>query len=144
MNLPNPLVPGVQRPRTADGIALATLVLVPVPTLPSNPEQGQLVALTDGRFMQYLDGVWVNFAGGGGGFLTQAAADVRYRFKGSYVFAQNTPSALWVINHNLSSKPAVTVEDSSHNIIEGDVRYVDDNNLTITFTAPFSGNAYLA
>lgn len=60
-----------------------------------------------------------------------------------YVHTQISSSATWVIVHNLNKKPAVTVVDSGDNIVYGDVVYDTLNQLTITFTAPFGGAAYL-
>jgi hypothetical protein len=43
------------------------------------------------------------------------------------------------VGHGLGKYPAVTVMDSADNQVEGDIQYVDLNNLTVTFSAPFSG-----
>lgn len=57
---------------------------------------------------------------------------------------QATPSDYWEINHGLGAKPAgVSVFDTSGTQSFGEVDHVDDNNLTITFSAPFAGVAYL-
>jgi hypothetical protein len=41
--------------------------------------------------------------------------------------------------------PNVTVEDSAHNVIEGGIiDYISGNQLSITFSAAFSGDAYLS
>ncbi len=61
----------------------------------------------------------------------------------SFVFAQNTPSANWTINHPLNKRPSVTVVDSASNIVEGHLTYIDNNTITITFSSGFSGSAYL-
>jgi len=63
---------------------------------------------------------------------------------GVYTHTQGPASATWTIPHNLSFKPNVTIEDSGGGIIEGDVVYTDNNNLTITFTVASSGKAYLS
>lgn len=60
-----------------------------------------------------------------------------------FVFVQNTPLSVWHINHGLQRFPSVTVVDSLNDEVEGDVVYVDGNNITLTFSAPFSGTAYL-
>jgi hypothetical protein len=46
------------------------------------------------------------------------------------------------VTHNLQKYPAVTVVNSSKQIVLGDIEYTDMNNLTVTFTAPFSGTVY--
>ena len=48
-----------------------------------------------------------------------------------------------LINHNLNKHPSVTVVDSGQNVVYGEVQYTDTNNLTVSFNATFSGNAYL-
>jgi len=60
-----------------------------------------------------------------------------------YVFSQDIPSALWTITHNLNKKPSVTVVSSADTVMYGDITYINTNKLTITFSAPFSGKAYL-
>lgn len=62
----------------------------------------------------------------------------------SYSHTQSASSDTWTIAHSLGFKPNVTVEDSGGSIIEGDVVYTDNNNLTITFTAASTGKAYLS
>lgn len=62
----------------------------------------------------------------------------------SYVHVQAIPSATWTVTHNLGMFPAVTVIDSSNRHVEGDVAYVNANVLTLTFSAAFSGVAYLS
>lgn len=43
------------------------------------------------------------------------------------------------VGHNLGKLPAVTVLDSAGDEVEGDVQLLDLNNLTVSFSAPFSG-----
>tara|TARA_R100001463_G_scaffold82980_1_gene137628 strand:+ start:282 stop:614 length:333 start_codon:yes stop_codon:yes gene_type:complete len=61
----------------------------------------------------------------------------------NFVFTQNTPSATWTIQHDLNKFCSVTVVDSAKQVVIGDITYTDLNELTITFTAAFSGQAYL-
>lgn len=60
-----------------------------------------------------------------------------------FTFTQASASASWTIQHNLEKFPSVTVIDSANDIVYGNTTYTDENNLTITFSAPFSGKAYL-
>lgn len=62
----------------------------------------------------------------------------------AYHHRQNTTSDTWVINHNLGFYPNVTVADSGGTIVEGEIAYTNRNSLTATFSAAFSGNAYLS
>lgn len=63
---------------------------------------------------------------------------------GSYAHTQSVSSATWTITHNLGYRPAVSVVDSGGNYVVGDVNYVSVNSLTISFSAPFGGSAYLS
>lgn len=62
----------------------------------------------------------------------------------SYTFEQQSISSLWTINHNLGYKPHVTIQDYGKTTIEGEVQYIDVNNLTVGFATGVSGYAYLS
>lgn len=63
----------------------------------------------------------------------------------NYVHTQNSPSTVWVVNHNLGVEAInVTVVDSGGNKVIGDVEYNTQNQLTLTFSSAFSGKAYLS
>lgn len=47
------------------------------------------------------------------------------------------------VNHNLHKKPNVAVFDTAGNELFGDVAYVDDDNITLTFSEAVRGTAYL-
>lgn len=38
-----------------------------------------------------------------------------------FIFVQSTPSAIWVIEHNMNCHPVATVIDSGNSQVEGDV-----------------------
>ena len=61
----------------------------------------------------------------------------------TYVYIQASPSVLWNINHNLGKFPSVSVVNINYVLLYGEVTYVDSNNLTIAFSAGFSGKAYM-
>lgn len=61
----------------------------------------------------------------------------------SYAHSQSVASASWVIAHNLNKYPSVTITDSAGDQVEGEVRYNGLNSLTVSFSAPFAGKAYL-
>lgn len=61
----------------------------------------------------------------------------------SFTFTQSVAAETWSITHNLGKYPSVTVVDSGGNVVIGDVEYTSVNALTCTFSAPFSGKAYL-
>jgi hypothetical protein len=56
---------------------------------------------------------------------------------------QAVASAEWAITHNLNKYPAVTITDSAGDQVEGEVHYDSLNALTVKFSAPFAGRAYL-
>ena len=60
-----------------------------------------------------------------------------------YIHNQMSASSTWSVQHNLNKYPSVSVVDSGNNMVVGDVEYIDENNLTITFNASFSGKAYV-
>lgn len=62
---------------------------------------------------------------------------------GSLVYEVPIPSELWTVPHNLSKYPSVTVVDSSGRVMYGTVTYLDQNSLSIAFSAGFSGKVYL-
>lgn len=61
-----------------------------------------------------------------------------------YTYVQGTAQATWVIAHPLSFRPNVAVVDSAGNEVEGDVKYDSATQITLSFTAAFSGTAYLS
>lgn len=61
-----------------------------------------------------------------------------------YLYQQNQLSDVWEIVHNLGYAPNITVSDSAGTIVEGDIQYVDGVSVTIHFSYPFLGKAYLS
>lgn len=61
----------------------------------------------------------------------------------TFVYEQTSASNEWVIRHNLAKFPSVTVVDSTKRIVVGDLTYLDDNSLKVSFSGAFSGKAYL-
>jgi len=61
----------------------------------------------------------------------------------NFVFEQGVPSATWTIQHNLNKFPSVTSVNNNKVQMYGEVTYIDENNLTINFSAGFSGKAYI-
>lgn len=95
-------------------------------TEPISPVEGQIYYNTVENKVYYWNNVeWVPFS------------------DKNYVHTQSTPSSSWSISHNLNKKPSVTVIDSGNNQVEGDILYIDLNNIIINFNASFSGRATL-
>jgi hypothetical protein len=61
----------------------------------------------------------------------------------TFVHPQIEASTTWLISHPLKKYPTPIVVDSGKNKVKGEVRYIDINTIEITFTASFSGYAYL-
>lgn len=61
----------------------------------------------------------------------------------NYHHIQGAPSATWVVSHNLNKYPSVLVIDSGGSEVAGTIIYNSTNQLTLEFSAGFSGNAYL-
>ena len=61
----------------------------------------------------------------------------------NYIHRQSTASAVWNVSHNLAKFGSITIIDSSNNVVNGEVAFVDVNNLNITFSSAFSGKAYI-
>lgn len=61
----------------------------------------------------------------------------------NYTHDQGVPSQVWTINHNLNKYPTAAAVDTAQTVVMGQIDYVDLNNITITFNASFSGEAYL-
>lgn len=62
---------------------------------------------------------------------------------GNFIFTQSIPASTWNITHTLNKFCSVEVVSDSNVVKYGSITYVDKNNLTITFSAAFSGKAYL-
>lgn len=60
-----------------------------------------------------------------------------------FLFVQSIASDVWKIKHDLNKYPSVTVVDSANSVVIGDVTYIDENNVRLTFSGAFSGKAYL-
>ena len=60
-----------------------------------------------------------------------------------YIHTQQIASDEWVINHTLGGHPSVTIVDSANTYVIGEVQYDSTTQITLLFSAPFSGYAYL-
>ena len=61
----------------------------------------------------------------------------------TFTFVQAVPAMVWNITHTLDKFPSISVIDSGDTIVNGSYTYIDDNNITLNFSAPFAGKAYL-
>lgn len=81
---------------------------------------------------------------GTGMIALNTGADVAIMDAIAYTHAQGAPSTVWNITHPLSFVPNVITVDSAGTEVLGDVTAVGPGYLCVTFTAPFSGSAYLS
>lgn len=64
---------------------------------------------------------------------------------GSYfVHTQSSPSATWIIDHNLGRKVHVTLFDPLSTVIHADIDHGTPNQTTITFPSPVTGSAVIS
>jgi hypothetical protein len=61
----------------------------------------------------------------------------------NFVFNQSVASSTWTVQHNLNKFPSCTMVLSTGQQGYGDVTFIDENNLTITFAGAESGKAYI-
>lgn len=62
----------------------------------------------------------------------------------TFVFEQAIPSKTWNIEHNMKKiRPSVTIVDSADDVVMGDIKYIDDTHVELSFSVPFTGKAYL-
>ena len=61
----------------------------------------------------------------------------------TFTHNQLSPEKEWNVVHNLNKFPSVNIVDSGGSVVLGEIQYIDENQITITFTSGFSGKAYL-
>ena len=61
----------------------------------------------------------------------------------AYIFTQGSASLTWEIQHDLGTFPSVTAVDDYNRVFNGQIEYIDNNNITLTFSSAISGKAYL-
>ena len=66
------------------------------------------------------------------------------RAKSKYVHTQASAATTWSISHNLKFYPNVSIVDSALSHVMGEVTYINENSLTVSFTSAFSGKAFLS
>jgi hypothetical protein len=60
-----------------------------------------------------------------------------------YEHDQSVAAATWNITHSLGNYPSVVIVDTTGDVMYGEINYVDNNNITITFSEAVDGKAYL-
>jgi hypothetical protein len=80
--------------------------------------------------ISWVPSVYVPSGGGG--------ADLKY------TFTQASAATTWTITHNLGVFPVIVVVDNTGAVIEADVVYNSNNQITVTFATAQAGKAYLS
>lgn len=62
----------------------------------------------------------------------------------TFVYTQNSVSSTWSITHNLGYYPQIVTQDSAGTTLEGSVTYDSPSHLTVHFSTPTTGIAYLS
>lgn len=68
---------------------------------------------------------------------------IQDNYKFSHIHNQTVSSSTWSVTHNLNKFPSVSIVDATNAEVIGEVEHVNSNSLTIKFSAPFSGKAFL-
>ena len=55
----------------------------------------------------------------------------------TFEFTQGVPATTWNIQHNLGKFPSVSVINNNNIVINGEVTYIDNNNVQLNFSAGF-------
>lgn len=61
----------------------------------------------------------------------------------SYTHLQSTAREIWNVSHPLDKKPSVIIENENGEIVFGEIKYLSNVNIQITFSFAISGKAYL-
>jgi hypothetical protein len=59
------------------------------------------------------------------------------------IHTQSSASSTWNVTHELGGRPSVTIVDSAGTVVHGEVVYNSNTSITVLFSTPFSGYAYL-
>jgi hypothetical protein len=70
-------------------------------------------------------------------------AYIKEQTRDYYVHDQQVASTNWVVTHNLNKFASINIVDTANEEVVGDVAYNSLNQITINFTAPISGKAYI-
>lgn len=63
--------------------------------------------------------------------------------RSTYKHKQMAPENIWLINHPLRKYPSVTIVTENKQVVVGDIEYISDSQVKVSFTSGFSGSAYL-
>jgi len=86
--------------------------------------------------------------GGTGLLVKDKTYDVASFYKSNqgtptFIYPQVVPAKIWEIPHNLGKFPSITVIDTGNTVVQGEYTYINNNSVTLEFSAAFGGKAYL-
>lgn len=70
-------------------------------------------------------------------------AYIKEQTRDYYLHDQQVASTTWTITHNLGKFASINIVDTANEEVIGDVAYNSINQITVTFSAPVSGKAYI-
>jgi len=70
-------------------------------------------------------------------------AYIKEQTRDYYIHDQQVASSSWVVTHNLNKFASVNIVDTVGDEVIGDVKYNTTNQITLTFSTPVSGRAYI-
>jgi hypothetical protein len=98
-----------------------------------------------GMITFYVDNgdYWLHINGQAFALIVDLDPNLTHVWAATFQWVQAAPAAVWVINHGLNYVPDVSILDTANQELFGQVDVVDANNITITFSSPQAGTAYL-
>lgn len=70
-------------------------------------------------------------------------AYIKQQTRDYYLHEQQTAASTWTITHNLGKFASINIVDTANEEVIGDVLYNSINQITVTFSAPISGKAFI-
>lgn len=70
-------------------------------------------------------------------------AYIKQQTRDYYLHEQQTAASTWTITHNLGKFASINIVDTANEEVLGDVLYNSINQITVTFSAPISGKAFI-
>lgn len=62
---------------------------------------------------------------------------------GNYIHTQLVPNSKWIVQHFMDKYPSVVIVDSAGTTVYGEISYVDRNIISLEFSYPFAGKAFI-
>lgn len=109
----------------------------------TDPEDGQTIVFVDGEWQPVDLPEPTEGEPGPAGPAGPAGPPGPSGTDTTYIHNQIDSQPVWSVTHFLNKFPSVSIVDSAGTVVYGDVDYINNNELTITFGSPFTGKAYL-